>query len=332
MHLRAAEFERIRGPKAVSMMRFLSRRDVLAAMVAAGVTRALPLAAQTTRVHVAGVISDVFGEPFFAAQAGAFARAGFDLDVISMNNAGAIVAAIGGGSLEAGLGDLVSGVNAINAGVPIVLIAAAGLYRSVVPTLIIATTKDSLLRKPVDLIGKTIGVPTLVGLTTASLRAWLPLNGVDLASVKIVEIPQAATVAALQRGTIDAGLIGEPFLVQNKLIIRDIGHPFDAIGNEFAISVWYASRAWVDENRARARRFVDAIYETARWCNSHQDDTMTMMAREGHLEVDKMRGMVRTTFATSLTPATVQPVLDLATRFKIFDRPIDAASVIARLG
>ena len=311
----------------------LSRRQLLSALAAGAVCArpARPTAAQTTHVRVAGVISDVFGEPFFAPDAGAFARAGFDLDVISMNNAAAIVAAIGGGSLEAGLGDLVSGVNAINAGVPIVLIAGAGLYRSAIPTLIIAVAKDAPLQRPADLAGKTIGVPTLVGLTTASLRAWLPQNGVDLASVKIVEIPQAATVAALQRGTIDAGLIGEPFMVQNKAVIRDVGHPFDAIGNEFAISVWYASRAWVDDNRARARRFVDAVYETARWCNSHQDATMALMAREGHIDVDKVRGMVRTTFATSLSPTTVQPVLDLATRFKIFDKPIDAGSIIARL-
>jgi NitT/TauT family transport system substrate-binding protein len=311
----------------------LSRRALVAGLgcAALSVVSGRPGYAQIARLRAAGVVSDVFGEPFFAREAGAFTRAGFDLDVVNMNNAGAIVAAIGGGSLDIGLGDLVSGVNAINAGVPITLIAAAGLYKSSETTLIIAVPKDSTIRKAADLAGKTICVPTLVGLTTASLRAWLPAHGVDLSSVKIVELPQSATAAALDRHTVDAGLLSEPFIVQNKAAIRDVGHPLDAIGNEFAISVWYASRAWVDADRGRARRVVTAIYETAAWCNRHREETMSIMATQGGMDVEKVHGMVRTTFATSLSPAALQPVLDLATRAKIFDRSIDANAIIARL-
>ena len=287
--------------------------------------------AQATKLRMAGVLSDFFAEPFYAKDAGAFARAGFDVDATSMSNAGAVVAAIGGGSLELGVGDLVSGVNAINAGVPILLLAGGGLYISTDAGALLVVAKDSPIRQPRDLNGRTIGVPTLVGLTTAALRAWLPQNGIDIATVKIVEVPPSASVPAVLRGIVDAALIGEPFITPNRDTVRDVGRPYDAIAKEFCLSVWYASRTWIEQDRERARRVVRAIYDTARWANSHHAETFAILVRDAHFDPDKLHGMIRTTFATSLTPPAVQPVLNIATQYKIFDHPIDAESLIAKL-
>ena len=192
--------------------------------------------AQTTTVRIAGVFSDLFAQPFYAKDAGAFTKAGFDVQTNSMNNAGAVAAAIGGGSLEMGTGDLVSGVNAINAGVPIVLIAGGGLYneRTDSGSTILATASSSSIRTPKDLVGKSIGVPTLVGLTTACLRAWLPAHGVAETDVKMVEIPQSAALPALQHGTLDAGLLSEPFVTFGKGTVRAIGSPFDVAADSVA--------------------------------------------------------------------------------------------------
>jgi NitT/TauT family transport system substrate-binding protein len=286
---------------------------------------------QETTLRMAVVLSDSFGEPLYAKDAGAFARRGFGVEVSSMNNAAAVVAAIAGGSLELGIGDLVSGVNAINAGVPILLVAGSGLYQSSEPFTILTVAANSPLRVPRDLNGKSIGDPTLVGLTTACLRAWLPQNGVDLSGVKIVEVPQPAAVPALERGTVDCVLLGEPFLAPNRSKIRDIGHPFDVIGKTFCISVWYASKSWVEADPARARRAVAAIYDTARWANTHRPETAAILVRDAHFDAAGLQGMIRTTFATSLTPAQVQPVLDIALQAKIFANPVDANAIIAKL-
>jgi NitT/TauT family transport system substrate-binding protein len=317
------------GPRAASRAVFLAA--VGAGLADAAVPRAA--AAQPTKLRMAGTNSDSFGEPLYAKDAGAFARAGFDIDVSSLNNAGAVAAAIGGGSLELGVGDLISGVNAINAGVPNLLVAGSGLYLSSEGgSIILAVAKDSPIRRPRDLNGKSIGVPTLVGMTTASLRAWLPRNGVDISTVKIVEIPQAATTPALLRGTIDSGLLSEPFITPNRNEVRDIGRPLDAVGKEFCVSVWYASRNWIEADRDRARRAVNAIYETGRWANTHRAETLAILVRDAHFDGEKLAGMIRTTYATSpLTPALVQPVLNVATQYKIFDHTIDANTLIAKL-
>jgi ABC-type nitrate/sulfonate/bicarbonate transport system substrate-binding protein len=317
------------------MVPFPSRSSFMsAAAAAAAIAAATPpvLAQQLTKLRVAGTHSDPFGEWLYAKEAGAFNRLGFEVEGNALANAGAVAAAIGGGSLEMGIGDLVSGINAINAGVPILLIAGAALYSSSdVGAIMLAVAKDSPIRAPRDLIGKTIGVPTLVGLTTAALRAWLPQNGVEVSQVKLIELPASTVVPALLRGIADCALLSEPFITPNKNDIRDIGKPLDAIAKEFLLSVWYASKPWVEADRDRARRAVQGIYETARWANSHRAETFGILVRDAKFDGDKLRGMARTTFATSLTPAMVQPVLNVAAQYKIFDRQLDANTLITRL-
>jgi NitT/TauT family transport system substrate-binding protein len=291
--------------------------------------------AQTTQVRVGGVLSDLFAEPFYAKASGVFAKQGLDIEPTNLFNAGAVAAAIGGGTLEMGMGDLISGVNAIIAGIPIVLIAGGGLYRTPADRAdnILAVTNDSPIKSPKDLLGKVIGVPTLVGVTTACLRAYLPTFGIAESQVKLVEVPPTTVPAALQRGTIDAGLLSEPFVTEFKGQVRAAGYPFDAAaglahGKAVCISVWYASKAWIEADRARAHNVVDAIYQTARWANSHQNETFDILVQSGKLDASKIQGMKRVTFATSLSPDLVQPVITIAENLKMFAKPVTAESLI----
>ena len=322
------------------MLHHRSRTAFLAGAGSAAAAAAIPRSAfaQADQIGVAGVFSDLFAEPFYATTAGAFAKHGLAISATSLNNAGAVVAAIGGGSLDMGTGDLVSGINAINAGVPIVLIAGGGLYRSPIdaPSAIIGVAQDSPIKAPQDLIGKSIGVPTLVGLTTASLRAWLPEHGVPLESVKLVEIPASAGVPAIERGTIDASLVSEPFVTMSKGLVRGVGFPYDAIAQhapskQFCVSVWYASKPWIDQDRGRAHRALQAIYETAAWSNTHHDETFAILVQNGHLDADKIRGMLRVQFATSLTVEAIAPVVTVAEAAKLFAKPVDVNALITAL-
>lgn len=317
-----------------------SRRGFLSSVGAGLAGAAVPsiVRAQSTTIRIAGVFSDLFAEPFYAKGAGAFAKAGFDVQAQSLANAGVVATAIGGGSYELGTGDLISGVNAILKGVPIILVAGGGLYRQPADSAsnILAVAADSAIKTPKDLIGKTIGVPTLVGLTTACLRAWLPQHGVPENQVKLIELPPPTVVPALQRGTIDAGLLSEPFITENKGMIRSAGVPFDAAANialhkQFCVSVWYASKAWIDADHARAKRAIAAINDTARWANTHHDETMTVLVNDGHLDPTKTAGMMRVVFATSLTPDLVQPVLDIGLQVKVLPSAVSAESIIAKV-
>jgi NitT/TauT family transport system substrate-binding protein len=319
----------------------LSRSAALTAIGTGLAATALPRrgsAQSANTIRVAGVFSDLFAEPFYAKDSGAFTKAGFDVQPTSQYNAGAVAAAIGGGSLEMGTGDLVSGVNAINAGVPIVLVAGGGLYREPADsnTAFLAVAVDSPLHAAKDLVGKTIGVPTLVGMTTACTKSWLTNHGVPESAVRFVEMPPTLAIPALQRGTVDAALISEPFVTFGKGLVRSLGAPYDAAadlakGKQFCVSVWYASQVWMEADPARARRAVNAIYDNARWANTHHDETFDILVRDGKLDPVKAAGMQRTIYATNMTPEIIQPVLDIAAQNKMFTKPVDARTLIGKV-
>ena len=101
-----------------------------------------------------------------------------------------------------------------------------------------------------------------------------------------------------------------------------------APGKAFCVSVWYAPQSWVNADRDRASHAVEAIYDTARWANTHHDETLAILVRAGHLDATKLAGMSRTVYATSLTPGQIQPIIDIAEQYKIFNKPVDAESII----
>lgn len=289
--------------------------------------------AQSAPVRMAGIsFSDQFQQPFFGRDSGIFAKAGIDVEVQSIPTSAAINAALAGGALDAGVGDLVSAVLAMNAGVPITLFAGSSLFRASDPALsalIVAT--GSPIRQPRDLIGKTLGLPGLVGLSSVAMQSWLLQNGVPVQSVRLFEIPSAAMPAALASGKLDAALLGEPNLTLVRNDVRIIGNPFGSVAKEYLFGGWFATKSWLNADKDRARRLVAAIYDTAHWANGHHDESFVILARNAKLEAEKLKGMARVTYATSLTPALVQPSLDAALQFKIIKEPIDANALITRV-
>jgi NitT/TauT family transport system substrate-binding protein len=305
---------------------------MLGLLAAAATVRPRAVAAQASRTVRIGIeASDTFGEPMFGLDAGIFGRAGLTVTLTILPAAGAIAAAVAGGALDAGLTDAIVLANAFNRGVALTALAASGLFRSGDPTSGLCVLKTAPQRTAKSFEGQAIAVGTLVSLTSISLRMWLAHNGADVASVRFVEMPFGDMPAALGRRTVAGAYFAEPLLTQNAADITLIAIPYSAIADSFPISLVVAGRAWLAQNPDLGRRLAGAIYETARWANQNRDRTAPILAKYSQLELELIRRMRRTPFATSLEPAMLQPILDAAAAYKLIDRPTSAADLIARL-
>jgi NitT/TauT family transport system substrate-binding protein len=310
------------------------RSRFLAGAAAGVVTAALPHAARaqsTTMLRVGTVPVQFYAAPYFSADAGAFAKAGFDMAITNVNNGPQVAAALAGGSVDLGVIDLISAATAISKGIPLQLIAGSGMYHATQAWQVIAVAKDSPIKTARDLEGRTIAMVSIAGLALASTRGWLKQNGVDPAKVNFVEFQQPAMAAALTRKTFDAAFIGEPFIAFDKNganEMRVIGHPLDCIGDGFAVSCWFAAKSWVEQNRDRTSRVVAAIYDTARWANAHKPETLAILAKATSINPDLLRGLVRVDYATATTPATLQPMLNIGFSEKL--TPAIEASTLLR--
>src|SRR6202453_5394122 len=108
--------------------------------------------------------TDASSEPLYGAAAGIFRRDGIDVKVTALNGGGAIIAAIAGGSLEAGFSNNVSAAQAIARGIPVIVLAPAAIYTTGEPSdTLLVKARGSKLKTGADLNGKTVAGTTLSG-------------------------------------------------------------------------------------------------------------------------------------------------------------------------
>lgn len=307
----------------------LTRAAALAALgggIAAAALR--PAGAQTpATVRIGTSLSDPFLEPYYGQEQGFFANSGLTADVQALANGSTIMSAVLGGALDVGNTDLTQLANAYNRGVDVGVIAAGAVYRSDLPTISLVVEKTSALHVPKDFEGQTIAIPNLKSTGGISISEWLVRGGADLSKVKFYEMLFPEMGPALASGRVAAALNGEPFLTDDKDHIRRVVNPYDYVAKQFYTGVWYAKRSWLNANVATAKAFVNAMYATARWANTHQSDSAVTAARLTKVDVQKVRSFVRNTFATSLETRYAQPLLDLAFKYKLIEKSTPAADL-----
>jgi ABC-type nitrate/sulfonate/bicarbonate transport system substrate-binding protein len=305
-----------------------------AILIALFVAAAEPAGAQTSPVlRLACFPTDSYGEAYYAQDMGFFKEHGISVEFV-VNNAGAVaLAALAGNGVDIGVANPVSIAQAYVKGVPISVFAGGGLYTATSPATLLVVPKNSPLQKPKDLEGKTIGLPGLGDQLQAATIVWLQKNGADPAKVKFIELnPPTVILGALAQGRVDAATPPEPIMTQSlQSDARIFGDPFAAIAPRFFIGLWVARTDWLKANPEVARRFADAIYEAARWANTHHDESAAILAKYAKADPAAFRTMRRATFSDSaLDPRLIQPILDAGTQTGMLSTAVKAADMVTK--
>jgi NitT/TauT family transport system substrate-binding protein len=275
---------------------------------------------------------DLSSEPFYGVAAGIFARHRITLDVQSAVEGGAnMIRDVAAGKADVGFSNLISIAGAIQAGVPVILIAPAGLYDRKAPPNAIVVGPNSAIQTAKDLNGKDISSPSGPGSAGAlAPAAWIDQHGGDSKTVHFVTgIKPADLPAALASGAVAAGEVGDPQLtiLLQRGAVRMFAAPFDAEGDHYLLAGFVASRAWVAANPDVAHRFAAAMTETAHWANAHRAETGVILAMHLMLTAPVMAAMSRTLYAETLTPETIAPPLAIAVKYGII-KPMTATELL----
>jgi NitT/TauT family transport system substrate-binding protein len=313
----------------------LTRARALSLLAAAPLVRSSRASAQTAAsptIRIGAGPNDAYAQAFYAQSGGFFAKYGITAQIFNFPNAQAIVQAAVGNALDVGMADMIQLVNPIQKGVPLAYFAGGAVYRSDAPTTLLVVAKSSTVQKPKDLEGSTIGVVALNSISSMSVTEWLRQGGADTSRIKIFELPFAVMIPALLRGEVAAAFVAEPFLSGGlKTDIRPLASTYDTIAKQFYIGAWFGSRDWFAKNPDLSRRFTQALYDTARWSNTHHDDTAPILAGVSKLDPDRIKSMTRSVYATSLDPKLMQPVIDIAVRYNLIEKPVNAADLILKV-
>ena len=200
-------------------------------LAAAALTLALPSSAfaQTSGplIRIGAGPDDTSMPVIYAVQSGLFAKAGLNVELQKLAGAAVIGAAIAGGSLEMGKASALSVVTAHAKGLPFTVLGNVATYDSSSPDFAMIVLKDSPVKSPQDLPGKTLAAVSLQDFSTVATMAWLSQQGIDASTLKFLEMPAAATLAAMDQGRVVGSTIYEPMLTAALSTgrVRVIGKP-----------------------------------------------------------------------------------------------------------
>jgi NitT/TauT family transport system substrate-binding protein len=315
----------------------MRRPTFLSLLGAAAALSGSAAGAQTARAIRVGTMAADFGaQAYFAKDLGLYTKAGFtDADVTSLANGAAIAAAALSSALDVGYSNVLSIAIAHDKGIPLVILAGANLYDSHAPTVgLLSVARDAAIKNAADLSGKTIASTGLNNIPHVGTRNWIDTHGGDSTKVKFIEMPASAMAPAILAGRVDGGIMNQgdyPTLGKPDDPIRVLATAFDSIAPRFISGAYFATADWVAKNPADARAFISAINGAGNWANTHGKDSAAILARYLKESPSAIEAAPRVVFATSVTPALLQPSIDVGAKYGVLKSAWPAKDFISPL-
>ena len=305
--------------------RFFVMGCAAGAVIAGGVrisTAALPKLKVLTTDAVPGAL------PLYAQENGFFTSGGLDVEVATLGNGGAILAAVAGDAVEIGFANAGSVGAAVLRGLPFTIIADGGLYVSKAPTTLLCVPLNSPLKVTKDLNGKKIAVSGLRLAGQAGVQLWMDKNGGDSSTVGFLEMDGGAMPPLLASGRLDAALLAEPSLSEARTVSRVFAAPFDAIAPEFSLVAYMAKADWVTRNHDVAAKFAAVMRQTAAWANANPQLAAKIVGKYSKLPDSITSTMTRVVYPTTLTAAHLQPEIDAMAKYGFLAKRVDAKDIM----
>lgn len=304
----------------------VSRLRVLRALGACAVVshgRTVALAQTSTVVKIGCGVTEGNAQAFYAADQGFFKKNGLDAELTLLRSGNPVMEGIVAGQLQAGSGNSVSLGSAILRQIPFVVTAPGQVWLAGSPSAAIVVAADSPVKSVKDLAGKTLGTISLRNVGELAFDTYLDQAGVDVGSVKFVELPPAQVGEAVASGLVAAGTLVDPQLsaaIASGKVRRLLG-AYDAIAKAFYLTVWFSTRDWLEQHKETAKRFADAIVQGGMWGDANRAQAGVVLAKFTKVEEARPEAV----FGRGLDPALLQAIWDPSYKYKIYNAPLRAA-------
>jgi NitT/TauT family transport system substrate-binding protein len=303
------------------------RRFALLLAAGLAVTASGPASAQTKLKMMYTAVSG-FTAGYVAQEQGFFKKRNVDMEFIQTMSSGNNPPALVSNSVQVAGPTMPTLLQANDSGLDLVIIANGAVYP--LEADILVARQGSGIKTPADLKGKTVGVPGLGALLHFMLIRNLKQNGVDPASVKMVEIgfPQAAD--ALKSGQIDAYPMQAPFTA--RVLQSGAGYEVEnwlKSTPDGTITVVYATtRKWAEENRDTVKALKEGMKEAVEFSKTHRDEMYAAIAKYTKLPQAVVSSLSPPNLEVDTSPKQVKFWVDLAKEQNAIKGDPDPAKVI----
>jgi NitT/TauT family transport system substrate-binding protein len=182
-------------------------------------------------------------------------------------------------------------------------------------------TADPNIKKPCDLVGKTVGVATLTGSTPSGLQYSVTHGGCDWSKVKLVQVPFTSESDQLKSGQVNAVVSSPPFsnvLLQNPSYHQLWDAQYEALhtiapSEPVTASIVYTStRKWAEAHPQAVTAFQTSLQQAITWENANKAAAQQEMASWLKLPLNVIQSLAwPLPVQATITKAQLQPVVDL---------------------
>lgn len=266
----------------------------------------------------------------YAVQSGLFKKYGLDVRVSPAPSGAAALASLAGGSSDLSASSLFPFFSARQRGIPLTIVAPLAISVPDQPYAALLVKKDSAIKSGKDFEGKTIASPALRDLNWVATMAWIDQNGGNSANVTSIELPGSAIPVALEEGRIAGSTVTTPRYAQalNRGGVRVLGHSYDAISKHFAFSAILSTTDYTKAHPDVITNFGRALRDASRYTNAHHAETLPIYAAFAKIDPAEIGNAARAVSAPYIDGKDLQPMIDMAVRYKILEKTVDARSLI----
>jgi ABC-type nitrate/sulfonate/bicarbonate transport system substrate-binding protein len=107
-----------------------------------------------------------------------------------------------------------------------------------------------------------------------------------------------------------------------------LGLVYTAIANRFLESVWYANADYIASHKDVVARFQRVVADASAYTNTHPQDTLDLLVSFTGIEPTAAKNMARMVNGTTVRAQEIQPVIDIAAKFKLIPQSFSAQEII----
>ena len=255
---------------------------------------------------------------YLGVKQGFFQQEKLTIEPVLAEGGAAIVPAVISGSDQIGFSNATSLVIAASKKLPIKIISQGdigGPSPDDAPDAVMVR-KDSTIREPKDLEGKTVSVNNLNNVGPLTISRTLEKAGADPKKVKFTEVPFPDALAALDAKRVDATFVVEPFVTAAlKEGHKALFHSFEETAPDYTVATYFATQEYIEKNPEIVERFVRAINKSMEYAESHPDEVRDIVTTYTKIPAALAKEMVLPHWAPDLHEDTIQLTIDLAAKY-----------------
>lgn len=253
-------------------------------------------AAAPDKVTVGYIPVAIYG-PFIIADAkGYFADENLDVTLQRLEGGADMLIQTAAGNFDVGAGGAGAAMfNAINRGIEVQVVAPLHAERKPMTTPLVVSKQaydSGEITSVADLKGRTVAINAFGASTEYWLNGALASGGLSYDDVEVVAVPFSDIPTALEQGSLQAAMLGEPFATfaeRQGIAVRLADDFFD--GDQ--ATVVYFNEQFAKERSDVAFRFMKAYLKASRdlYYNYHDPENLQILSEHTGLDIDVLEEM-----------------------------------------